>query len=128
MNRLIAIIATLFLSATAGTAVAADSDAAAPRINAQRAEADRAYVRTVGLFALLDEGTAAKSVLGSTAIGADLERAVRQLTGQRFASGSPALRRTDDATHSVSIGAIALESARDFELADHRGHRPVSPR
>jgi hypothetical protein len=50
------------------------------------------------------------------------------LTGQRWASGVSALRRKNDPTHSVSIGAVALETARSYELADHRGHTPVAPR
>jgi hypothetical protein len=108
---------------------AAAAAPAAPRVDARTAEADRAYVRTVGILGLLqEEGSAAATVLGSAHIGAELSRAVDQLKGRSFASTSfDALRRPTSSESSVTIGAVRAPSEQTFELAQHRAHRVRVP-
>jgi hypothetical protein len=129
MNRIIAIaIATATIvsaAANAATAAEAERPTKAPRVDAQQVEADRAFVRTVGILGMLNEGDATQTVLQSAMIGAQLDGAMRGLEGRRYAStGFSVVRRAQTPDRSVSLGAIQMESARDFELADHRSHRP----
>ena len=125
MNRIITIAFATLVPAVASAAPAA------PRVDAQTVEADRAYVQTVGLLRLLNaESSAAATVLGSAQIGPALDRAIAQLTGARFASLAPdPFRRAPQSSGSgsVVIGAVRAPDASSFELAEHRGHFARAP-
>jgi hypothetical protein len=129
MNRIIAIVTASFVSAAANVATAAEAEppTQAPRVDAKQVEADRAFVRSVGILGMLNEGDATQAVLQSAMIGAQLDGAMRGLEGRRYASTSfSVIRRERAPDRSVSLGAIQMESAREFELANHRDHRPAS--
>lgn len=123
MNRIIAIAFATLIPAAASAAPSA------PRVDAQKADADRAHVRTLGILGMLQEdGGAAATVLGTREIGAELGRAVGQLRGQSYASTAPAALRTPSAAQSsVSIGAVSVPNERGFELESHRAHRTQVP-
>lgn len=129
MNRIITIVTVTVVSAAAHAAAAAEAErpTKAPRVDAQQVEADRAFVRSVGILGMLNDGDATQAVLQSTMIGAQLDGAMRGLEGRRYASTSfSVVRRERAPDRSVSLGAIQMESARDFELAEHRSHQPKS--
>jgi hypothetical protein len=78
MNRIITIaIATLIPAIAASSAHAAETESTkAPRADAQRHEADRAYVQSVGILGMLRDGSAAATGLSSGGIGLELDRAL----------------------------------------------------
>lgn len=128
MNRIITIAITTLISSAAYASEPAPAPQA-PRVDAAQMEADRELVRNVGILGMLNDGDATQAVLSSASIGLELDSAVRSLKGQRFASTTVSLthRRAPTSSGSVSIGVVKMESARDFELATHRGHAPATP-
>jgi len=127
MNRIIiTTIATLTLGIASTSARAAGEKA--PRVDSRRVQADRQYVRSLGILGMLQDGDATQSVLHSASIGSQLDQAMRGLKGQRFASTSaPSSRRGPAADRSVSIGALKVAADGDFELAGHRDHDAKTP-
>lgn len=125
MYRIIAIAITTLIPAFASASDAPQ----APKVDAAQAEIDRAYVHTVGILGMIEQGGATEAVLSSSQIGPELDRALVGMTGRSYASTSlPSLRRVRAPSEpSVSIGAIRAPTSQSFVLAEHRSHRPATP-